>query len=107
MTGVSTTIEASGSRPVSRHSDQVMKAARIKNAPWAMLITFITPKISVRPAASSAYTPPIRRPSMSAWRNSVTGRLRPGGGLLSAARRVPARQDLLGRRRLLGQDDLG
>src|ERR671914_601789 len=106
MSGVRTTIEASGSSPVSRHSDQVMNAARIRNAPWAMLITFITPKISVRPDASSAYTPPIRSPSIRAWRNSVTGRLQPGGGLLSAARRVPAGEDLVSRGRLLGQNDL-
>jgi hypothetical protein len=32
----------------------VTNAARIRNAPWAMLITFITPKISVRPDASRA-----------------------------------------------------
>ena len=54
MSGVSSTIAASGSSPVARHSDHVMNAARIRNAPCAMLITFITPKISVRPAASSA-----------------------------------------------------
>jgi hypothetical protein len=36
------------------HSEKVRNAARIRKAPWAMLITFMTPKISVRPEASSA-----------------------------------------------------
>ena len=40
--------------PVDSHSDQVKNAAKIRNAPCAMLITFITPKIKVSPDASSA-----------------------------------------------------
>src|SRR5215212_4612970 len=111
MTGVRTKIAASGSRPVARQSAQVMNAARIRNAPWAMLMMFITPKMSVRPEASSAYTPPINRPRISAWRNSVTGcpwRLSTRPDLpLSAALGAPLRDDLVARGRLLGQDDLG
>src|SRR6266511_4045694 len=33
----------------------------------------ITPKISVRPDANSAYTPPIRSPRSTVWRRRVTG----------------------------------
>ena len=40
--------------PVDSHSDQVRKAAKMRNAPCAMLITFITPKINVSPDASRA-----------------------------------------------------
>ena len=36
------------------HSEYVTNAARMMNAPCAMLITRMTPKISVRPDATSA-----------------------------------------------------
>src|SRR5215217_7154343 len=67
-----------------------------------MLITRMTPKISVRPEASSAYVPPISRPRTIVWTNWVT-RLRDA----SLGARLPARDDLVGRRGLLGQHDLG
>jgi hypothetical protein len=47
-------IPTSGSRPVAVQIEYVRNAARMRNAPWATLITFMTPKISVRPEASSA-----------------------------------------------------
>jgi hypothetical protein len=37
----------------------------IIRAPWAKLITFITPKMSVSPIATKPYTPPINNPSRS------------------------------------------
>src|SRR6201987_4915222 len=48
--------------------------------PWAMLMMSMTPKISVRPAAMSAYTPPVRTPSTIACRSAVDdiGPLLPG-----------------------------
>ena len=45
---------SSGSIPVRSHSHQVMKAAAISSAPCARLMTFITPKISVKPDDISA-----------------------------------------------------
>src|SRR3954452_24386143 len=44
----------------------------MSNAPWATLMMFMTPKISVRPLAMRAYTPPISRPSATACTNWVT-----------------------------------
>src|SRR6266480_157609 len=37
------------------------------SAAWAMLITFITPKINVSPAAISAYIPPVKTPRTRLW----------------------------------------
>src|SRR5947209_15492977 len=37
------------------------------NDPWAKLMIFITPKITVRPSAVSAYTPPSSVPETTAW----------------------------------------
>src|SRR5438876_3344818 len=39
-------------------------------AAWATLMTFMTPKISVSPAAISAYIPPVRTPSTRLWAKS-------------------------------------
>src|SRR4030095_5875754 len=39
-------------------------------APWAKLMMRSTPKISVRPLATSPYTPPSRSPLTTAWRRS-------------------------------------
>src|SRR5437868_12586339 len=36
-------------------------------AAWAMLITRMTPKIKVSPAAISAYIPPVKMPSTRLW----------------------------------------
>ena len=52
--GVVTTIAARGSTPSSFQMVKVRKAPRMSSAPWAMLITFITPKIRVSPEANSA-----------------------------------------------------
>ena len=54
IAGVVIKIATSGSSPVSVQIENVRNAARIRNAPCAMLITRMTPKISVRPDASSA-----------------------------------------------------
>src|SRR3954454_16761540 len=67
-----------------------------------MLITRMTPKISVRPEASRAYVPPISRPRTIVWTNWVTRR-----DDASLRARLPARDDLVGRRGLVGQHDLG
>ena len=40
--------------PVCRHSHQVTIATRIRNAPWATLMMFMTPNTSVSPEAISA-----------------------------------------------------
>ena len=40
--------------PVSRHSHHVTVATRMRNAPWAMLMIRMTPKIRVSPEAISA-----------------------------------------------------
>src|SRR4051794_32096493 len=89
----------------------------MRNAPWATLMTPITPKINVSPDAISAYTPPIRSPRMIAWTNSVmvaSPDCRPGGaprGAVRPAAPYPSRpgvllDDGLRRRGRLGQDDL-
>src|SRR5919202_6486871 len=101
ISGVLNTTATSGSIPVARQIVYVRNAARIRNAPCAMLITRMTPKISVRPDASSAYVPPISRPRTTVWTSSVTRR-----DDASLGARLPARHDLVGRRRLLGQHDL-
>jgi hypothetical protein len=54
ITGVVIRIPASGSIPNESQSVKARKAPRMSRAPWAMLITFITPKISVSPDANSA-----------------------------------------------------
>ena len=54
ISGVVTRTVSSGSMPRSCQSVQAMNAARIRSAPWATLITSITPKISASPPASSA-----------------------------------------------------
>ena len=54
IAGVVIRIPASGSIPSWSQSVKARKAPRIRRAPWAMLITFITPKISVSPDANSA-----------------------------------------------------
>jgi hypothetical protein len=54
IAGVVITIATSGSRPVAFQSEYVRNAAKMRNAPWATLMTFITPKISVRPEAIRA-----------------------------------------------------
>src|SRR3954454_4055663 len=113
------TIARSGSSPVAVQIEYVRNAAKIRNAPCATLITFITPKISVSPEAISAYTPPMRRPRTIAWTNSVMDgvaprRCRPGGAPSGAARPAgphPSRSgvllhDGLRRRGVLGQHDL-
>ncbi len=74
IAGVVIRIPASGSIPSWSQSVKARKAPRIRRAPWAMLITFITPKISVSPDANSAYTPPISNPKAVSWMNSVTCR---------------------------------
>src|SRR5215217_1589526 len=66
-----------------------------------MLITRMTPKISVRPDASRAYVPPISRPRTIVWTNWVT-RLRDA----SLGARLPAGHDLVGRGGVLRQHDL-
>ena len=43
------------------NNQYAMYAPTIRNAPCATLITFITPKISVKPAAMRAYTPPFKQ----------------------------------------------
>src|SRR5262245_27757298 len=66
-----------------------------------MLITRMTPKIRVRPDASSAYTPPTRMPRMRVWTNCVmTGR-----GRRSGAWAPPPSISLLGRG-LVALDDV-
>jgi hypothetical protein len=54
IAGVVTRRPRSGSRPVSVQSAHVMNAERMMRAPWATLITSMTPKMSVRPEARSA-----------------------------------------------------
>ena len=54
IAGVVIRIAASGSMWSCSQIVKVRKAPRISSAPWAMLITFITPKIRVRPEANSA-----------------------------------------------------
>src|SRR3954467_8593619 len=61
-----------------------MYAPRMIIAPWATLITFITPNASVRPLAINAYTPPVSSPRMQAWMARCMERragrsARPGG----------------------------
>src|SRR3984885_8315528 len=46
--------------------------------PWAMLMMSSTPKISVRPTAMRAYTPPTRIPTMISYKISCAMPLRPG-----------------------------
>src|SRR3954454_12748281 len=116
MSGVVTRMDTRGSSPVAFQSVHVMNAAAIRNAPCAMLITFMTPKISVSPEASSAYTPPIRRPRITVWSSSVIWRFPDRGGpgrhaphpaAGSARRRGPVGLDhLVGRRGALRQHDL-
>ena len=54
ITGVVIRMRSSGSSPSDVQSEYVRNAARIRKAPCAMLITRMTPKISVSPDASSA-----------------------------------------------------
>src|SRR3954466_3061784 len=68
-----------------------------------MLITCITPKISVSPDASSAYTPPTRRPSRTVWTSSVIAARR---RTVLLAARLPPRQRGVRGRGVLRQDDL-
>src|SRR3954466_5888534 len=80
-------IATSGSSPVAVQIEYVRNAARMRNAPCATLMTFMTPKISDSPDAISAYTPPISSPRMMAWTSSVTALPRPRWpGDLPAAR---------------------
>src|ERR1044072_8179300 len=67
-----------------------------------MLMTRITPKISVNPDASRAYTPPIRRPRTTVWTSWVT-RL----GYASLRTRLPAVDHVIGRGGILREHDLG
>src|ERR671924_1297373 len=88
----------------------------MRRAPCAMLITRMTPKIRVSPDASRAYTPPISRPRMRVWMDSVTPRrprafcgasaTRPAESHPFVLLRPPSRDDLLRRRRLVRQHDL-
>src|SRR5215218_1959769 len=101
--------------PVSFHSHHVRKAAKISSAPWATLITSMTPKISVSPDASRAYTPPIRSPRMIVCTSCVIGTPRRTGG---DARPRPFRRsslllpirlrihDRVAGRHIVGSDDL-
>src|SRR3989337_2779335 len=80
----------------------------MRKAACEMCTTRITPKISVRPEASSAYTPPVRMPSAAAWRSSE-----PDGTVAPTCRGPPGspgglRVDRVrGHRRFVGrQDDL-
>src|SRR5829696_7722009 len=117
MIGVVITAASSGSIPNSVQNIHERKAAKIRSAPCATLITSITPKISVRPDASSAYTPPIRRPRITTWMNCVSARSSEGGRggrARSTARPAslllrPIRlrvHDVVGGRRVLRCDDL-
>jgi hypothetical protein len=54
IAGVVTSTPSSGSSPVWLQAAHVMKAARMMSAPWATLITSMTPKISVSPDAIRA-----------------------------------------------------
>src|SRR5919107_2722609 len=85
-----------GSTPVSRHSHHVAVATRMRNAPWAMLMMCMTPKMSVSPEAISAYTPPMRIPRTRAWTSCAINSLPTG-------LRV---DDRLRRRHLGRRDDL-
>src|SRR6266511_393320 len=71
----------------------------------------ITPKISVRPDANSAYTPPIRSPRSTVWRRRVTGGSPSPPPPVSASRSGrPVRlgvHDGVGRGHLIWQHDLG
>src|SRR5882757_5631321 len=55
----------SGSTPVCRHIHHDRYAPRISNAPWARLMTSMTPKINVNPDDINAYTPPMSTPKIS------------------------------------------
>src|SRR5215208_5703369 len=117
MIGVVITAASSGSIPNSVQNIHERNAAKIRSAPCATLITSITPKISVNPDASSAYTPPIRRPRITTWMNCVSvrssesgrgGRARstaPPSSLLLRPIRLRV-HDRVGGRRVLRRDDL-
>src|ERR1700684_2037920 len=76
-----TVISRPGSSPIPTCTDssKLRYAPRMTMMPCAMLMMSITPKIRVRPAAISAYTPPVRMPSITASRKAVPDtRLLPG-----------------------------
>jgi hypothetical protein len=50
-----------------------MNPPMMMKAPWAMLMMRITPKITVKPEARRAYTPPTRMPRMRVCTNMVIG----------------------------------
>ena len=54
ITTITIGMDSSGSRPRLRHRVKVRNAASTAKAPWARLITRMTPKIRVRPDAISA-----------------------------------------------------
>ena len=63
MTGIVTTRPRNGSMCQVRNSAKLRYAPSTTSAPWPTLMIRMTPKISVRPDAMSAYTPPVRTPS--------------------------------------------
>jgi hypothetical protein len=64
-------MDSSGSSPRLCHSVKVRNAASTANAPWARLITRMTPKIRVRPDAIRAYSAPTSTPRMSVCTRDV------------------------------------
>src|SRR5882762_9730881 len=72
MTTVVIGTARNGSRPNDVNSWKDRYAPRITMAPWAMLMTFMMPKISVCPDAISAYTPAVSTPRMTPWTTACT-----------------------------------
>src|ERR671918_1958618 len=68
-------IPRKGSTPAATRSFHATYAPTTTNAPWATLMTFMTPQTSEKPTATRANRPPWSRPLTVAWANSVTASL--------------------------------
>src|SRR5882757_1350279 len=79
MTTVVIGTARNGSRPNDVNSWKDRYAPRITMAPWAMLMTFMMPKISVWPDAISAYTPAVSTPRMMPWTKACIRSPTPAG----------------------------
>src|SRR5579864_9028364 len=78
--GMITTSAAGGVRPNHWFAKTIAYMPSIMYSAWAKLMTSITPQMSPRPSATSAYTRPITRPPIAAARKRSTAPLsrRPG-----------------------------